>query len=140
MVALPDNHRLASNAQVALEDLAEEPFVLFARWQSPGQHDLITGVCWEAGFVPNVVVEANSMPSIASMVAAGIGVALVTLDPSESRLQGPGVVYKEIAQRDIRMRAGMAWRSEEETPVLKGFMGVAREAFRTYAVGKPFGD
>jgi DNA-binding transcriptional LysR family regulator len=133
VVALPDSHRLASNAQVALEDLAEEPFVLFSRWQSPGQHDLITGVCREAGFVPNVVMEANSVQGVVGLVAAGIGVTLVLPPRSESKLQRPGVVYKEIAQRDIRVRAGMAWRSEEETPVLKGFMGEVREAAHAYS-------
>jgi DNA-binding transcriptional LysR family regulator len=140
VATLPANHPLASSAQVALEDLAEDPFVLFSRWQSPGQHDLITGVCREAGFVPQVVVEANSMQGMASMVAAGIGVALVTLNASESGLQRTGLVYKDIAQRDIRMRGGMVWRSEDETPVLKGFLEVAREASCTYSLRKAVGS
>jgi DNA-binding transcriptional LysR family regulator len=97
VAALPANHPLASKAQVALEDLTEDPFVLFARWQGPGVHDLITGVCREAGFVPQVVMEANSVQGVLGLVAAGMGVTLVLPGPSESSLQGPGVVYKEIA-------------------------------------------
>ena len=139
VVALPANHPLASDEQVALEDLAEEPFVIFPRWQAAVKHDLITGACLEAGFVPQVVVETNSIQGMVSMVATGIGVALATLSVSESGLQRPRVVYKEIAQRDIRVRAGMAWRSEEETPVLKGFMGVIREIAHTYSLHKPVG-
>ena len=80
------------------------------------------------------------MQSIVSMVAAGIGVALVTLNPSESSAQRPGLVYKEIAQRDIRVQAGMAWRSEDETPVIKGFLGVIREIAHTYSLRKPVGS
>jgi len=140
VAALPDNHPLASNAQVALEDLADDPFVLFSRWQGPGVHDLITGVCREAGYVPNVVMEANTVQGVVGLVAAGIGVTLVLPPRSESSLQGPGVVYKEIAQRDIRVRAGMAWRSEDETPVLKGFLGVVREAAHAYSLRKPVGS
>ncbi len=130
---LPANHSLARSEQVTLEDLADDPFVLFPRWQAPGYHDLITGVCREAGFVPEVVVEGNSMQGIASMVAAGIGVSLVPLNTSESGLQRPGLVYKEIDQLDIQVRVGLAWRSEDETPVLKGFLEVAREASRAYS-------
>ena len=140
VAALPDNHPLVGNAQVALEDLADDPFVFFPRWQAPGHHDLITGVCREAGFVPQVAVEANSSQGIVSLVAAGIGVSLVMLNPSEERLQRPGLVYKDIAQRDIRLGIGMAWRSEYETSVLKGFLEVVREASRTYSVRNAVGS
>jgi DNA-binding transcriptional LysR family regulator len=140
VAALPDNHPLASNAQVALEDLADEPFVLFSRWQGPRVHDLITGVCREAGYVPQLVMEANTIQGVMGLVAAGMGVTLVLPTPSESSLHRPGFVYKEIAQRDIRVRAGMAWRSEDETPVLKGFLEVVREASRTYSLRKPVGS
>jgi DNA-binding transcriptional LysR family regulator len=135
--ALPDNHPLASNAQVALEDLANDPFVLFPRWQAPGHHDLITGQCREAGYVPQVVLEANSRQGIMSLVAAGLGVSLLTLNPADSRLQRPGLVYKEIAQPDIRVGTGLAWRAEYETPALKGFLGVAREVAHTYSLREP---
>lgn len=125
VVALPANHPLAGNAQVALEDLAEEPFVLFPRWQSPGQHDLITDVCREAGFVPRVVMEANTMQSMASMVVAGHGVSFLTLNAYEK----PGLVYKEIARHDLRAKAALAWRSEDDKPVLNGFLDVVRKAY-----------
>jgi DNA-binding transcriptional LysR family regulator len=140
VVALPANHPLASSdEQVVLEDLAEEPFVIFPRWQAAEKHDLITGACLEAGFVPQVVVETNSIQGMVSMVATGIGVALATLSVSKSGLQRPRVVYKKIAKRDIRVRAGMAGRSVDETPVLKGFLGVVREITHTYSLHKPVG-
>ena len=141
MAALPDNHPLASsNAQVMLEDLADEPFVFFPRWQAPGVHDLITGVCREAGFVPQVVMETNSMQGIVGLVAAGIGVSLLPLNPSESWLQRPGLICKETAHFDIRVEMALAWRSEYETPVLKGFLEVAREVSRAYSQRKPVGS
>jgi DNA-binding transcriptional LysR family regulator len=60
VAALPDEHLLVDKPQVALEDLAEAPFVFFPRWTRPGCHDLITGLCRKAGYVPNVVQEAES--------------------------------------------------------------------------------
>jgi DNA-binding transcriptional LysR family regulator len=133
VVALPANHPLTTKKQVVLEELADEPFILFPRWQAPEFHDLLIGVCREAGFVPQVVVEATSLPSVASMVAAGIGVAFVARITFESGLQRPRVVYKEIDECDIRLRGGLLWRPENETPVLRGFLEVIREAFRTYS-------
>lgn len=127
VAALPANHPLACNAQVVLEDLAQEPFVFFPRWEAPGYHDLITGTCREADFIPEVVVEANSMQGMASMVATGIGVSLMPVSASEVELKKPMVVYKEIAQLEVRVEVGLARRSEEETPVLKRFLEVARE-------------
>ena len=140
VAALPDNHPLASNTQVALEVLADDPFVLFPRRQAPGVHDLITGVCREAGFVPQVVMETNSMQGIVGLVAAGIGVSLLPLNPSESWLQRPGLIYKETAHFDLRVEMALAWRSEDETPVFKGFLEVVRETAHTYSVRKPVGS
>jgi DNA-binding transcriptional LysR family regulator len=85
-------------------------------------------------------VEVNSRQGIVSLVAAGIGVSLLMLNPAEGRLQRPGLVYKHIAQRDIRLGIGMAWRSEYETSVLKGFLEVVREASRTYSVRNAVGS
>jgi len=133
VVVLPANHPLASSDKVALEDLAEEPFVLFPRWQGPGVHDVFTGVCREAGFVPQVVVEANSVQGMVSMVATGIGVSLVPLSVCESGLQRPRVVYKEITNLDVRAQEGLAWRSDDDSAILKEFLEVVREACRTYA-------
>jgi len=131
VAALPADHPLATKEQVALEDLADDPFVLFARWINPGSHDVITGACREAGFVPQVV-EANTLQGTVSMVATGIGVALVTQSASES-VKRPRVVYKEIADLDFRAKAGLAWRSEDERPVAKRFPEVVLEACRTYS-------
>ena len=117
---------------MALEDLADDPFVLFARWINPGSHDMITGACRQAGFVPQVVVEGNTLQGMVSMVATGIGVALVAQSASES-VTRPRVVYKEIADIDVWAKAGLAWRSEDESPVVKRFPQVVLEACRTYS-------
>jgi DNA-binding transcriptional LysR family regulator len=126
IAALPDNHPLADEPQVALEDLAEDPFVLFPRWTRPGCYDLITGLCREAGYVPNIVQETESKQGLVGLVAAGIGVTLT--NAHVRHLQRPGLVYKDIAQADAQVNTALAWRPEYETPLLRGFLGVAREA------------
>jgi DNA-binding transcriptional LysR family regulator len=92
IAALPDSHPLADEPQVALEDLADDPFVSFPRWTRPGCHDLITGLCREAGYVPNIVQETETKQSLVGLVAAGIGVSL--LNASVRCLQRPASSIK----------------------------------------------
>jgi DNA-binding transcriptional LysR family regulator len=126
VAALPAQHPLVDVPKVELEDLAEDPFVIFPRWTRPGCYDLLTGLCRDAGYVPNVVLESASKQSLVGLVAASIGVAL--LNTSVSRLQRPGLVYKDILQSNAVVNTALAWRPQHETPVLRGFLGVAREA------------
>jgi len=128
VAALPDDHPLARKDRVALEDLSDDPFVFFPRRFAPEVHDRMTGLCREAGYVPRVVQEAESKQSLVGLVAAGIGVAM--LPASVGRLKRPGLIYKEIAQPEARVGTALAWRPSHETPALRRFLEVAREASR----------
>lgn len=66
----------ALTGQIRLRDLAEEPFLMFERSAAPGLHDALTGMCRNAGFTPSIRQSADSWPSIAALVSAGLGVAL----------------------------------------------------------------
>ncbi|OZM77758.1 LysR family transcriptional regulator [Pseudonocardia sp. MH-G8] len=72
---LPRHHRLAERASVALEEAAQEPWVLPA----PGtcdHHDISTAACAAAGFTPKAAHEAMDWSAVAALVAAGLGVCL----------------------------------------------------------------
>lgn len=45
VAALPDGHPLAAADQIALSDLSEEPWILFAARQGPGLHRIIHAAC-----------------------------------------------------------------------------------------------
>lgn len=126
VVALPDHHPLAAESEVALEDLADEPFVFFPRWTRPGCYDMIIGLCRMAGYAPNVVQEIESKQSLVGLVAAGMGVSLV--NEYVNRLRRPGLVYKNIIQSDAQVNTALAWPPENETPLISKFLNVAREA------------
>jgi DNA-binding transcriptional LysR family regulator len=72
---LPRDHRLAEQSCVALEEAAQEPWVLPA----PGtcdHHDITTAACAAAGFTPKAAHEAMDWSAVAALVAAGLGVCL----------------------------------------------------------------
>ncbi|MCW3003955.1 MAG: Transcriptional regulator [Conexibacter sp.] len=132
VVALGDDHPLAVRSQVAMEELAFEPFVLPGRYGMPGLHEKVLAACDEAGFTPRAVQkDVWLMQTIIGLVAAGIGVALVPA--SEQNIQRTGVAYRALAGSRPTVELGVAWRREHDTPVLVSFLSVVEELTRTAA-------
>lgn len=55
VVALPDTHPLATETQVEMRQLAEEPFILPPQHQVPACYAHIMEACRQAGFFPRAV-------------------------------------------------------------------------------------
>ena len=136
IAALPDTHPLAQRRRILLRDLAGQRFVFFPRALGPGFYDQVVGLCQEAGYSFRVVQEANEMQTIVSLVAAGIGVAIV---PASIRnLRMPAVSYVDLAEPAARMPMRITWRREDASPVLEAFLKVVREvAHRRQAGSRP---
>ncbi|WP_210604265.1 LysR family transcriptional regulator [Brevibacterium oceani] len=75
-VAMPNTHRLAARKQIRVEELAEEPFVLFPARPSSNLRETAMRLCLDAGFSPRVVQEAPDSQSVSALVAAGMGVTI----------------------------------------------------------------
>lgn len=130
VVALPSHHALVSRTSIPLEMLAREDFVMFSRQQGTTFYDQAVSLCHQAGFSPKVVQEAVHIPTVLGLVSAGMGVTLVTA--SIQKLQLAGVVYRILAQVDRTTELAVAWRRDDESPVLLAFLNVTRElAFQT---------
>ena len=74
-LAVPASHRLAEQSSVRLSDIADEQFISIT-------HDAIiyrelADKFKKAGFIPNIVFEADEYSSIAASVTTGAGVAIV---------------------------------------------------------------
>ena len=81
-----------------LPTLADEPFILFPREAGAWLYDAIVGFCRGAGFTPRIEQEAIQMQTIVSLVAAGMGVALV---PASLRhMRRTGVVYRAVGRNE----------------------------------------
>lgn len=126
VAALPETHPLAeTGGPINLRELAEEPFIFFPRPLGPGLYDHLIALCTASGFSPNVVQEAVQMTTISSLVAAGLGVALV---PASVQAFGRrGVRYRTLHDPQPPLETAAVWR--ESTPVLDKLLEVLREAF-----------
>ncbi|RYE81460.1 MAG: LysR family transcriptional regulator [Myxococcales bacterium] len=122
MLALPSDHRLASRTRIALDQVAHEPFVLCPRSRAPGYVDLLTRLCRDAGFTPNITQEAPLLDML-SLVAAGFGVSIV---PASLRhTHRAGLVLRPIVGRP-RTDLLVAWARRNTSPLVEGFLTVVR--------------
>jgi DNA-binding transcriptional LysR family regulator len=112
IAVLPRDHRLAASRSLRLEDLAEAPFMIFPADKSPSLHAKFLMACDEAGFSPRIAHEAWQMASMVSLVAAGMGVALLPAQVRNS--PHPGVVYKDLDNDSERLelKIAAAWRPD----------------------------
>lgn len=124
VAVLPPGHRLAGSSQrLPLADLADEDFISFR--EGGALRDLLEGAAGSAGFVPRVAFESNEFPRVRSLVARGLGVALLP----RSGVEGAG---EEIAVRGLvdpipTRDVTLAWRGDRRhAPAARAFLKLAR--------------
>jgi DNA-binding transcriptional LysR family regulator len=124
IVALPDDHPMASYDAVDLAALADEPFLMIRRVDSPAFHDRFIELCHSYGFTPQVVEEAVSMSAL-HMISAGIGIAVVT-DSIASR-PWPGLVFRPLTRPSRPVELAVAYLRDRESPTLTAFIETVRD-------------
>lgn len=115
---------LRKKGAVALRNLPSLPLIIFPREISPALHDAILSCFRAAGITPAIGQQAIQMQTIVSLVSAGMGLALVP--QSVSNLMRPGVEYRALADATPLVETGIAWRRDNPSPVLKGFLELLR--------------
>ncbi|HSD39509.1 MAG TPA: LysR family transcriptional regulator [Rhodocyclaceae bacterium] len=121
-VALNTRHPLASQDEVRVEQLREEPLI---GEQDASVFTATRELFRQAGFEPHVQQKAADMIGAAVMVAGGFGTALV---PESIRsLQLPNVVYRPlIGAVETRVLLHCAYRRNESSPLLTALLETVR--------------
>jgi DNA-binding transcriptional LysR family regulator len=124
IVALPEQHALASAKQLTLSDVLAEPLVIFPRRIAPSMYDAVFALYHRAGRLPNVSQEAIQMQTIVNLVSAGLGLAWVP--QSVQQFQRLGVVYRHLdgsGRLELpRCETSLVWRGASASPALLRFM------------------
>ncbi len=124
VAAIPEGHPLAKADQITLADMSQESWILFAARQGPGLHRIIHAACAKAGFSPRIGQEAPQMDTIASLVAGGMGVALVSRALATGGRKG--VVFRELAGPGTPVEFELAIVYAHSSPVLDAFVAATR--------------
>lgn len=130
VACVPQDHRLAGLESVALPALKHERFVMFARERSPGHYDHLMAKCANAGFEPRSRLEVRQFLTVISMVAAGMGVAIVP--ESIGRAGMPGVRYLPIEGSQPEPTAYLIWDARRSIPGLTTFVETVEQVMARY--------
>lgn len=124
VLALPEAHPFAAQAKVKARSLANETFILGQRNTGCGLYDQVITLCRRAGFSPRVAQEVNEMQVLLGLVAAGLGVAI--LSGAAKQFQRSGVVYRELQPASPEVSLAIAWREGDPSVTLPAFLRVVR--------------
>ncbi|MGV0743441.1 LysR substrate-binding domain-containing protein [Mycolicibacterium sp. XJ870] len=122
LAGVPADHRLALRDQIALSELAEEPFVFFPRHRSVLAYDEFIASCRAAGFSPTIVQEASGLAAL-GLVAAGLGVTVVAASYRSVSLTG--VQFVRVIGHHLSLQ--LAWSADNTNPALPAFLETARQ-------------
>jgi DNA-binding transcriptional LysR family regulator len=123
MVALPEGHAIATQKEIYLAMLKDEPFLLFPWEIGPTLYDGIVAACEAAGFDPKISQLGPTLASVVNLVAAALGVLIVP--GSLSQVRPKGVAYRQIAGQIPTARLALAYRRGETSPVVRNFIARA---------------
>lgn len=128
MLAVPEASHWAAEPPSRLAELADADFVWGFRSASPVYFDRVMAHFARLGFAPRVVQYGADNITILSMVAAGLGIAIV---PAASACHPmPGIRFLELEElTGCDMPLWMAWRQNNDSPALHNLVALAGEAF-----------
>lgn len=124
-LAVPAAHRLAERRDVGLREIADEPLV--ALKTGFALRTLADDLCRRAGFAPKITVESEDPATVRSLVATGLGVALVPAHDSIEATTPAAIRYLPVRDRGAARTLGMAWMPNR-------YRSPAAEQFRKFVL------
>ncbi len=124
MLALPGQHPLANSSALSLASLTGEKWISLSDPEGVGFEQTFKDACRVAGFVPQVVQRVGDVPTLISLISAGLGIALVPLSASHIRLEN--LVYVDLLDRLAPSELVLVYRRLIASEVVKKFLLLLR--------------
>jgi DNA-binding transcriptional LysR family regulator len=125
LVALPAEHPLTVRDTLAVEDLREADFIAHASQGRSVMSSVLSAVCAEAGFVPRVRHEVMETSTLVTLVAAGLGVAIVPAPTAA--LDIAGVRYLPLVPENLGVDLVAAHLGGDRSPLIENVLRVLHE-------------
>jgi DNA-binding transcriptional LysR family regulator len=104
ILIVPKGHPLAQRKAVKLKELREESFIAFKKKLSLGE--IIDQIFQEAGITPKVTFEVEEAGTVAGLVAAKLGIALI---PKLRTVEIEEIAQIHVAEPKCQRVIGIAW-------------------------------
>jgi DNA-binding transcriptional LysR family regulator len=125
LVALPEGHRLCKRKALRMADLRSEDLVAHAGGGRSVMGSLLTTLCNDAGFTPRIRHEVEETSTLVTLVAAGLGVAIVPAPTSA--LDVVGVSYRPLHPRSLAIELVAAWPTSPHDQLARKVIETLRE-------------
>lgn len=104
---LPSDHRLLADAEISLSDVVREPYVML----TVDEANRTAGRYWDQyGLSPKVVFSTSSVEAVRSMVAAGMGLTILSdMVYRPWSLEGQRIEQRQTAEPIPSMDVGLTW-------------------------------
>lgn len=119
VLAVPPGDPLARCRTVRPAQLDGRGWICVVRQPVDTIRASLLAACQRSGFTPDIVYEVPDPLSSLHLVDAGLGLAVVQ---EALRHKAPsGVVFKAVPWLDLRVHLHLAWRSDEQRPLVAAF-------------------
>ena len=125
LVAIRADDALAKRRSLTLDQIARRPLISYRRDISPYFRQLLNTLFSQAGMVPNVVQE-SIIPTLLTLVEAGVGLAIVPESLIHSR--GKAMKFIPLSGCDhIRAATMVAELADQHKPIVSEFVSMMKE-------------
>ncbi len=124
-VTHPD-HPLARRGSAAISEIALEPLILYDKDST--YYVLITRVCREAGILPRVTMNLDSVEATKKMIEGGLGVSFLPYSAIQSELATGTLVWVPLSEGHMVTlpTSAMVLKTSLGNPVVETFLGALR--------------
>lgn len=118
---LPLSHACAHYSTISLEDVKDEPFILFK--EGAYNRKIILEECKKYSFVPNIILSSDQIETMKGLVEKGVGICFLI-----EEIARKGSNYKPIPlSNPLYLDFGLAWKKEK-------YLSLAAQAFIDFIV------
>ena len=119
--ALPQTHAAAQKEHIALQDLAKDSWILFARRVHPVLHDAILDAARRQGIVPKHAHDVITAQQAVHLVSEHVGVSILA-QPTPVGASAEGVVVKPLSDASLWFDTSVIMRAGDESRLVNEFV------------------
>ncbi len=128
MVALPAAHPLAARPTVGVADLRDEALIVHSADRRSTMYTLVLGLFRDAAVEPRIRHEVGETSTLITLVAGGLGVAVVPAPVAALALDG--VTYRPLTPPSATVDLALAHRADRTEPHLTRTLSLIRSLTR----------